>query len=109
MIFVTGGAFQGKYDFVKNDLCVADEDIWKDFHEYIDKTGDDDAVLKAVDEWIDDHKNGAIICDEVGSGIVPMDIRTRDLRDSIGMISIMLAKRADAVYRVVCGIGTRIK
>ena len=51
----------------------------------------------------------AIICDEVGNGIVPMDAFEREYRDRLGRFLIEVAKRADRVERIMCGIGQRIK
>ena len=51
----------------------------------------------------------AIICDEVGNGIVPMDAFEREYRERLGRFLIEVAKRADRVERIMCGIGQRIK
>lgn len=50
-----------------------------------------------------------IISDEVGNGIVPMEAFEREYREKTGRLQIQLAKEADEVVRVVCGIGQRIK
>lgn len=50
-----------------------------------------------------------IVSDEIGNGIVPMDAFDREYRDRLGRILISLAKEADEVVRVICGIGQKIK
>lgn len=50
-----------------------------------------------------------IVSDEVGNGIVPMEKGQREYRETLGRILIELAKKADRVERVVCGLGQRIK
>ena len=50
-----------------------------------------------------------IICDETGCGLVPVDAFEREYRETAGRICTALAEHADEVYRVVCGIGMRIK
>ncbi len=50
-----------------------------------------------------------IISDEIGNGIVPVDAFERDYREQTGRILIELAKRADEVERIICGIKQRIK
>ena len=50
-----------------------------------------------------------IICDEVGSGIVPEERGERTYRDAVGEICCAVAARADKVTRVICGIPVRIK
>lgn len=50
-----------------------------------------------------------ITMDEVGYGIVPLERRERDYREAVGWAGQRLAAEAEAVYRVICGIPTRIK
>jgi alpha-ribazole phosphatase len=50
-----------------------------------------------------------LICDEVGNGIVPVEKSERDYRECVGRVLCMLAKEADSVERVQCGIPHRIK
>lgn len=50
-----------------------------------------------------------VICNEVGSGIIPVDRRERLGREAAGRICVRLAQRADAVVRLVCGCPVYIK
>ena len=50
-----------------------------------------------------------IISDEIGNGIVPIDAFEREYREQTGRILIELAKRADKVERVICGLKQKIK
>lgn len=50
-----------------------------------------------------------LICDEIGSGIVPMDEKEREWRERTGRILTRLAQNAESVERVVCGIGQILK
>lgn len=50
-----------------------------------------------------------IISDEVGNGIVPVDVFEREYRERTGRILVKLAARAETVERVFCGIGQKIK
>lgn len=50
-----------------------------------------------------------IISDEVGNGIVPMDVFERVYRERSGRILVKLGSLADEVVRVICGIGQKIK
>ena len=47
--------------------------------------------------------------DEIGYGIVPMDLFQREYREKTGRICTELAERSEEVYRIICGIGMRIK
>lgn len=49
------------------------------------------------------------IIDDISQGIVPVDERTRAVREMNGRLMTYLASEAEAVYRVFCGIGKRIK
>lgn len=50
-----------------------------------------------------------VICDEVGSGVIPVDARERAMREQSGRLCILLAKEAQSVVRLVCGIAQQIK
>ena len=50
-----------------------------------------------------------VVCDEVGSGIIPINKFDREWRETVGRESCKMAAAADEVWRVVCGIGQRIK
>lgn len=50
-----------------------------------------------------------VIMNETGSGITPMELSQRKLRDEMGKIGCALAAEAEEVYRVIAGIGIRIK
>lgn len=58
-----------------------------------------------VERWPD----CILISDEIGNGIVPLEAGEREYRERLGRILVELAKRADSVERVFCGIGQRIK
>ena len=54
-------------------------------------------------------KDCIIICDEIGNGIVPMEAFERQYRERVGRILIQLAGEAQEVWRILCGIGQKIK
>ena len=62
-----------------------------------------------IKEFIRDNDNCVIISDEIGNGIVPMDKKEREYRERTGRILAEIAKMADEVVRVVCGIEQKIK
>ncbi|MDE6319792.1 MAG: bifunctional adenosylcobinamide kinase/adenosylcobinamide-phosphate guanylyltransferase, partial [Lachnospiraceae bacterium] len=59
--------------------------------------------------FLDCNEDCILICDEVGNGIVPIDPFEREYRERVGRILVQLAKRADEVERIICGIGQKIK
>ena len=53
--------------------------------------------------------NDLVLMTEVGGGLVPVDPVERAAREDAGRLSILLAERADKVYRVFCGIAKQLK
>ena len=60
------------------------------------------ALLMKNPSWL-------IVSDEIGNGIVPIDKKEREWREETGRMLCELAKEADEVYRIYCGIPTKIK
>lgn len=106
MVLVVGGMDQGKYAFAK----TLSEDVVRDLHVDIRacmERGEDPWSLAAQVQEV--HPEGVITMAELGCGLIPMDTFDRDYREIVGRISCELAKKAEAVYRVCCGIATQIK
>lgn len=121
MIFITGGAYQGKTGFALEHFGISGSDIVHggeitelpkscvciaEYHLYIRKLlkdGIDPAeVTKALNADI-------VIMDDTGCGIIPLDREERILQEKTGMSGCILAERADTVIRMVCGIPQVIK
>lgn len=66
-------------------------------------------ALRYIRSLIRDNPDVILICDEVGGGIVPVDKEERDYRECVGRVLCELAKEAESVERVYCGIGQTIK
>ena len=64
---------------------------------------------EALETWCAAHPGGVLICDEVGCGVTPLDRNDRVWREAVGRLCCELAARAEAVYRVHCGVGVRLK
>lgn len=54
-------------------------------------------------------KREIVICDEVGSGIIPLAQQDRAAREAVGRLCVLLAGEAHRVVRVVCGMPQVIK
>lgn len=125
MKLVIGGFAQGKLEYVQRTYAVKEHQIL-DAEIPKEKTAEW-VVIDHFQDWVKkqlknekDPKEQVlncleyqdqiiIICDEIGNGIVPMDAFERAYREETGRILIELAKRADEVVRVICGIGQKIK
>ena len=106
MVLVVGGMNQGKSAFAAS----LSEDVVKDLHMEIRacmERGDDPWEL--TEQIRSEHPEGVITMAELGCGLIPTDAFERGYRETVGRISCELAKNAVAVYRVCCGIATRLK
>jgi len=124
MILVIGGAYQGKLDHILEHHPNKSVFHCDDGTTEIDFSADiinalHLMTLAQVRADIDSaaylHKklpelsNKIIICDDISCGVVPIDAGTRKWRETTGKCLALLAKNADEVIRVFCGIGSRIK
>lgn len=110
MILVIGGAAQGKKEYVKEHFKQQEGPVFEDLHLWIRKRiREGGNPEQEILSYVDNHRNCILICDEVGNGIVPVDAFEREYRERTGRIQVELAKRADEVIRVLCGVGQRIK
>ncbi len=113
MILIIGAEASGKREFAKG-LGYAEKD-------FADAVLDEKRVVYNVQNIVFDDpdrvealyneliKKDVVICNEVGSGIIPVDRKTRLGREAAGRLCVLLAKKADAVVRMVCGIPNIIK
>lgn len=83
------------------------------FHEYIKRILQEEMTEEAVQRFIEtllrENPDVIVLMDEVGYGIVPVKQEDRIYREVTGRAGQALAREADQVYRVICGIGTKIK
>ena len=80
------------------------------FHIFIKKLiADGKDIVAVVDEISEKNHDITIISTEIGYGVVPMDKGDREWRETVGRTCCYIAKKADEVVRVVCGVGNRIK
>ena len=125
MILIFGGAFQGKLDYARkhwnfneDDIFYCDNSLTIDLSKKVIyglekfcfacvcEDADAKGVLKMSDEPLTDK---IIIMDDVSQGVVPIDTDRRAWREDVGRTMLWLAKEADEVHRVFCGLGQRIK
>ena len=66
-------------------------------------------VQLTILSWVATHPNTILICDELGNGIVPLEKMERIWREQTGRLMIELAKQAERVERILCGLGQRLK
>ena len=127
MKLIIGGYAQGKLDYVLAKYHLQENAVWdgilpdnavlqdkpviiNHFHQWVkQRILDGGCPEEEIVSFLNDYENCIIICDEIGNGIVPIDKFEREYRERVGRILIGLAKRAEEVERVLCGIGQIIK
>ena len=100
-----GGAYQGQEELARRENPGAE--IIPDFHLLL-KNHDGDPRAFAED-FFHQHPGAVAVADEIGCGVVPVDRDERAWREAAGRALCVLAQRSEAVTRVICGVGVRIK
>ena len=108
-----GGTAQGKKVYVTQVRGIAEARIWDNFEEWFREKLQESAPKSPSPEaesmaYLEKHPDTVIICDEVGSGIVPLDSFEREYRERLGRLLCEIAAKAERVERIVCGIGQRM-
>lgn len=124
MVFIIGGYAQGKLDYARHNYdlkrignakdmeidVLREADCIYNFHLLVKKwIRDGKDYVKETDRVLTEWNCKVIISDEIGYGIVPLDAFERSYREAVGRASCIVAKRAEHVIRVMCGIGQCIK
>ena len=124
MVFVIGGAAQGKIKFVmehfkpiaivdgsdcflsipQNSACIIH------YHLLIKRL-----MLEKMDtaeftrKFCSENPNAVIVMNEIGCGIIPLEKNEREWRETVGRCGCIIAEKASIVIRMTCGIPTVIK
>lgn len=107
MVLFTGPLYSGKHEAARA-YAEATGKPWADIRvcEVQGMADAPDNLQATADELA---ANDIVLYTEVGSGLVPVDEEERQARETAGRLSILLAERADEVYRVFCGIAKKLK
>ena len=127
MKLVIGGYAQGKLSYVlqKYDMEISkilDGEIQENIgaqkgivvinhlHHWIkSRIAKDGCPEEEIFAFVENCPNCVIISDKISNGIVPIEAFEREYRERTGRILVELAKKAEEVERVICGIGQKIK
>ena len=126
MILIIGGSYQGKLDYARERFGLTDDAIQRctedtdalDFSRrcvaYIDRFALNRVrlglvPLEALGTDSGRYSDIVFIANDVSSGIVPMEPVLRAWREACGRMNMKLAREADEVWRLFCGIPQRIK
>ena len=118
MQLIIGGAYQGKLDYAKTELGVAESDICDcskedidfgkrclyHYEQYLYKCAEkDEAPL------LPKREDAVVIADDISCGVVPMDATVRAWRELCGRTLTAIAGKSETVTRLYCGIAKRLK
>lgn len=133
MIFIIGGAYQGKLDYAKKEydlkendvfMCSAGKSVEPGVHPGIDfskkcvssieeftfaciSAGVEplDYFVKHEEEW----ENSILICEDIFCGVVPLGADLREWRQATGRLCKYLSQQAESVIRIFCGLEQKLK
>lgn len=60
-------------------------------------------------EYLKEHPDMIVICDEVGNGIVPILQEESEYRETVGRVLIWTAEKSEGVWRILCGLAQKLK
>lgn len=107
MVFVTGPLYSGKKTFVKEWMHWDEEVLSQNAVWDVQELAASCENLEQLAEKLSQKQ--VVIATEVGGGIVPATAQGRAARETAGRLACLLAKKADTVIRVFCGIPTVLK
>ena len=124
MKLIIGGAYQGKLTYAVNEFGIAADEI-------LDLANSDpmpgyacythleaftaravfrgDSYEDLMNSLMPVFAGSVVISREIGCGIVPMDKAEREWRELHGRLLSALAKEADQVIRIFCGLEEKLK
>lgn len=128
MEFYIGGYAQGKLEYLLQKYPQQELEIWDGAEVMKDKAHTEKKIVwnhfhlwvrtmleegqnpeQALWEFLSEYPDCVIISDEIGNGIVPIEQQEREYRERLGRIQTALAKKAERVERILCGMGQRLK
>ena len=126
MVMVTGGAFQGKRECLKQLYRLSEKDIISgadcdiedvftaaavaDYHELVRRLiADNIDVSEFTGRLCRENPGAAVIINEIGCGIIPIEKSERIYREEVGRAGCIIAAHSETVFRVFCGVLQKIK
>jgi adenosyl cobinamide kinase/adenosyl cobinamide phosphate guanylyltransferase len=119
VVFITGGAYQGKEAFAAEKYGVGEDEI-----RACTEDGEPDWSSRCVTHleryvWYcvkngltpeDRFRDDAVLTgDDIFCGVVPIDVTERAWREETGRFYSRVSSRADKVWRVFCGLPLELK
>jgi len=125
MRLIVGGRAQGKEEYLLSqeqyspeqiahgDSCpldkIGEKPVLSGLHLLVRRWTDSGRSLKDLQDTLFNSPIEVFLCDEIGSGIVPLDPAEEQWREDVGRLCCALATQAEHVERVSCGLAQRLK
>lgn len=115
MVLIIGPLFSGKQAWARQNLGLGPEDFSSSFPCPQRAVREAQALAAGLDgpalEALADALAGkeAVLCTEVGGGVVPIDPAQRAEREAAGRLTQLLARRAAKVVRIWYGLPQTLK
>ncbi len=124
MKLIIGGAYQGKLEFAKTAFGIEDAQVFTCKDSEIDFTKPcirhiEEFSLACIRAGVDpiayfkDHKeewkDSILICRDLFCGVVPLQAELRAWRQDTGRLCQYLAREAESVSRIFCGLEQKLK
>ncbi len=130
MKIITGGRYNGKKEYVMKELGIAEDLIFDMGSRRITNPSDipenalalyhteafiRDTVSSGADPFciikafVDSHPDIIVICDETGSGVIPISKEEEEYREAVGRTMCRLTSLAGGLTRIICGIPEEMK
>ena len=112
MILIIGGVGQGKLDYVLERTGYGMDQV-----AHTPEQARTRPVFDGLEQWPELDEQALLaanpdvicICDEVGCGVVPVEPDQRTWREQVGRLCCRLARRAERVERIFCGLPMVLK
>lgn len=110
MMLVIGPAFSGKRAWIREVLGWSGDELAQravcDAQDLAQGVSDPLALEQLAEKLAEQE---VVIACELGGGVVPIEPELRAWREAAGRLSCLLAKRADVVVRICCGLPQVLK
>jgi adenosyl cobinamide kinase/adenosyl cobinamide phosphate guanylyltransferase len=118
MILITGGVYQGKHEFAnslmnlkenQSKITEINDNLYSIIENCVKNELNEADFENTINNFANDNKNNIIITLDVGSCLISVDKYERTLKKYLGKANIILAQKADSVYRICCSLGMKLK
>jgi len=125
MVFITGGAYQGKLEYALERFGLGESDVYYCGDDRTE-TPEGKKIIYEIDKWIlalvkaeenidaarvliERNPGAIVICNDISCGVVPYEPARRKWRESVGRAAAGLSRHSSEAVRLFCGIPTKLK